>query len=167
MLKLAGDTAVQFLTKLFNAVFDEGLYPEEGWKAIIIPIFKKGNKNNTDNYRGISLLSLISKCYTSVLNKRLLSWAEENDKMSDAQAGFRQGYSTIGHMFTLNAIVEKSLSKRGGKLYSCFVDLKKAFDSVQREPLFYILRQSGLSGKSLQALVATYMSVLSCVRMED
>ena len=87
--------------------------------------------------------------------------------MSDTGAGFRQGYSTIGHMFTLNAIVEKSLSKRGGKLYSCFVDLKKAFDSVQREPLFYILRQSGLSGKSLQALVATYMSVLSCVRMED
>ena len=97
MLKLAGDTAVQFLTKLFSAVFDEGLYPEEGWKAIIIPIFKKGNKNNTDNYRGISLLSLISKCYTSVLNKRLLSWAEENDKMSDAQAGFRQGYSTTAN----------------------------------------------------------------------
>ena len=48
-------------------------------KAIMIPIFKNENKNNTDNYRGISLLSLISKCYTSVLNKRLVSWAEEND----------------------------------------------------------------------------------------
>ena len=61
MLKLAGDTAVQFLTKLFNIVFDEGVYPEQWSKAIIIPLFKKGNKNNTDNFSGISLLSLISK----------------------------------------------------------------------------------------------------------
>ena len=67
MLKLAGDTAVQFLKKLFSAVFDEGLCPEQWPMAIIIPLFKKGNKNNTDNYRGISRLSLISKCFTSVL----------------------------------------------------------------------------------------------------
>ena len=67
MLKHVGDTAVQFLAKLFNAVFDEGVYPQEWSKAIIIPMFKKGNKNNTDNYRGISRLSLSSKCFTSVL----------------------------------------------------------------------------------------------------
>ena len=64
MLKVAGETAVQFLTKLFNVLFDQGVYPAEEWpKAIIVPIFKKGKENITDNYRGISLLSLISKCY--------------------------------------------------------------------------------------------------------
>ena len=52
------------------------------------------------------------------------------------------------------AIVEKSLSKRGGKLYTCFVDVKKAFHSVQRGPLFNILCQNGLSGKFLNALGA-------------
>ena len=72
MLKVAGETAVQFLTKLLNVLFDQGVYPEEWSKAIIVPIFKKEKENITDNYRGISLLSLISKCYTSVLNKRLL-----------------------------------------------------------------------------------------------
>ena len=61
MLTLPGDTAVKFLKKLFNAVCNEGLYPEEWSKAIIIQIFMKGNKNNIDNYGGISLLSLISK----------------------------------------------------------------------------------------------------------
>ena len=73
------------------------------------------------------------------------------------------------HIFTLNAIVEKkkSLSKRGGKLYTCFVDLKKAFDSVQRGPLFHILCQNGLSGKFLNALGAIYKSVVSCVRIGD
>ena len=61
-LKLAGNTAVQFLAKLFNIVFDEGASPEEWSKAIIILLFKKGNKNITDNYGGISRLSLIGKC---------------------------------------------------------------------------------------------------------
>ena len=103
---------------------------------------------------------MISKCYTSVLNKRLVTWAEENGKLSEAQAGFRQGYSATDHIFTLNAIVEKSLSKTGGKLYTCFVDLKKAFDSVQRGPLFNILCQNGLSGKFLDALGAIYKSVV-------
>ena len=80
MPKLAGDTAVQFLTKLSNADFVEGVYLEEWWKAIIISIFKKGNTDNTDNKGvgwGISLLSLIGKCYTSVLNNKLVTWAGE------------------------------------------------------------------------------------------
>ena len=99
--------------------------------------------------------------------ERLVTWAEENGKLSEAQAGFRQSFSTTDHIFTLNAIVEKSLSKRGGKLYTCFVDLKKAFDSVQRGPLFHILCQNGLSGKFLNALGAIYKSVVSCVRIGD
>ena len=107
MLKVAVETAVPLLTKLFNVLFDQGVYPEEWSKAVIVPIFKTGKENITDSYKGISLLSLISKCYTSVLNKRLVTWAEENGKLSVAQAGFRQGYSTTDHIFTLNAIVEK------------------------------------------------------------
>ena len=167
MIKNAGDLAVKFLTKLFNRLFDEGIYPEEWCKAIVVPIFKKGDKNITDNYRGVSLLSLISKCYTSVLNSRLVTWAEENNKLTEAQAGFRRGYSTSDHIFTLNAIVEKCLSKRGGKLYACFVDLKKAFDSVHRESLINVLHSNGLSGKFIRALEAMYRSVLSCVRVKD
>ena len=63
------------------------------------------------------------------------------------------------HIVTLNAMVEQSLLKRGVKLYTRFVDLK-AFDSLQREPLFInILRQNGLSGKSLKALVSICKSV--------
>ena len=116
MLKVAGEAAVQLLTKVFNVPFDQGVYPEEWSKAIIVPIFKKGSDNITDSYRGIPLLCLISKCYTSVLNKRLVTWAEENGKLLEAQAGFRQGYSTIDHTFTLNAVLEESLFKRGGKV---------------------------------------------------
>lgn len=164
MLKTANDSIVSFLTKLFNKLFDEGEYPTEWSKAIIVPIFKKGDISIPDNYRGVSLLSLVSKCYTYILNTRLVKWVEQEKKLTETQAGFRKGYSTVDHIFTLNAIVEKRLQKKGGKLYACFVDLRKAFDSVHHEPLFEVLHDAGLRGKFINALTAIYKSVKSCVR---
>ena len=71
------------------------------------------------------------------------------------------------HIFTLSAIVEKCLSKKGGKLYVAFVDLEKAFDSVHRVSLFESLVRAGLSGTFLNALKAMYESVISCVRVNN
>ena len=69
------------MTKLFNNFFDKGIYPSDWAKAIIVPIHKKGDIHLVDNYRGVSLLSIVSKCYTSILNTRLYNWLEENDKL--------------------------------------------------------------------------------------
>ena len=82
--------------------------PEEWSKAIIIPLHKKGDKNNPDNYRGISLLSILSKVFTHIINSRLTHWTERNSVLNDAQAGFRKGRSTIDHMFTLYAAIENT-----------------------------------------------------------
>ena len=63
---------------------------------MINPLFKKGDDKKPDNYRGISLLSIVSQVFTSILNKRLTTWAEETEeKMCKEQAGFREGYSTL------------------------------------------------------------------------
>ena len=85
----------------------------------------------------------------------------------ESQAGFRCGYSTSDHIFTLNAIVEKCFSKKGMKLYACFVDIRKAFDSVQRQPLFEILLKNGINGKFMKAVVSIYKAVISCVRIDS
>ena len=164
MLKLLNGNAITFLKDFFNYIFEHGLYPDEWAKAIIVPIFKKGNSDLVDNYRGISLLSAVSKCYTAILNKRLYSWLEDNNKISESQAGFRKGYSSVDHIFTLNAIVQKCLSKRGGKCYVAFVDFKKAFDLVQHDELFKALHSVRVSSKLILALKAMYSSMLSCVR---
>ena len=71
MLKSAGTLLIPFLTKYFNEILRSGSYPDTWTKAVIVPIHKKGDTNVTYNYRGISLLSLIGKCYTTILNKRL------------------------------------------------------------------------------------------------
>lgn len=165
MLKAGGQPVILFLHKLFNKLFEAGLYPREWAKAIVVPVFKKGDSNNTDNYRGISLLNIISKCYTSILNTRLYSWLEQDKKICEEQAGFRKNYSTTDHIFTLYSVVQKYLHKKGQKLYVAFVDFRKAFDSVKHDLLMQELYKEGVRGKFFNALVAMYKSLESCVKV--
>ncbi|MCB4763941.1 MAG: reverse transcriptase family protein, partial [Sulfurovum sp.] len=118
---------LHFLTEYFNKLFNTGTFPSEWSESIILPIYKKGDVNSPNNYRGISLLNVGGKLYSYILNKRLTQWIEDNKMLNEAQAGFRQGYSTIDHVFTLLALVQKQLLNHG-KLYVCFIDFKKAFD---------------------------------------
>ena len=101
-----------------------------GQKAIIVPLHKKGDPNDMDNYRGISLLSVLGKVFTFILNKRLTEWTVSNDVLSDAQAGFRKTYSTTDHIFTMNACNEKYML-RNGEFCVAYVDFSKAFDTVR------------------------------------
>ena len=70
-LKYAENVVVPFLTQLFNKLYNASLFPAVWSKSVIVPIFKKGDDDNPDNYRGISLLSIVSKVFTAILNKRL------------------------------------------------------------------------------------------------
>ena len=139
-LKTAEDIVAPFLTKLFNKLYDSGYFPAEWTRSVIIPLFKKGDASNPDNYRGISLLSVISKVFTSILNKRLYKWAEDEQKICEEQTGFRKHYSTTDHIYTLVSMIINCLyGPRRRKLYVGFLDYLKAFDSVDRYSLWKIL----------------------------
>ena len=90
-----------FLDKLCQSPVNNSLFPEQWSKALLVPIHKKGSISDPDNYRGISLLSILSKCYTYVLNKRLEVWAENQGKVVEEQGGFRKGRSTVDHIFVM------------------------------------------------------------------
>lgn len=64
----------------------------------------------------------------------------------EAQFGFREGYSTIDNAFILNSVIERYIGKKKGKLYVCFVDFKRAFDSVNRRKLWYVFKTNSLKG---------------------
>ena len=90
------DTAITpFLVKYVNKLFSSGSSPIEWTKAIIVPLHKKGDISDVDNYRGISLPNVPSKVFTHIVNRRLTEWVESNNVISDAQAGFRTQYSTM------------------------------------------------------------------------
>ena len=93
-------------------------------------------------------------------------WAESNFVLTDAQAGFRKGRSTIYHIFTLHAAIEKQFANNS-KLYVAFVDFKKAYDTVNRNILLSVLFRSGIQGKMLRNLKAMYRSVQACVMSES
>ncbi|KAK7100495.1 hypothetical protein V1264_023441 [Littorina saxatilis] len=74
LFKHSGEAVVMFLVRLFNVLFDSGFYPDNWKESIILPLFKKGQINDTNNYRGISLCDVSSKLYSSIINNRLQEW---------------------------------------------------------------------------------------------
>ena len=158
------DLIMPYILRFFNRIYNNGEFPDIWSKFIIIPIHKKGSKNNPDNYRGIALLEILSKIYISILNKRLTFYVNAYDKLSEAQAGFRAGYSTIDNAFILQAIISRYLGQKGRKFYVAFIDFRKAFDSVHRNILFETLYNNGIKGKLLTAIKSIYKSVKACVR---
>ena len=104
-------------------MLSSGQFPDAWTEAIIQPLHKKGNTQDPNNYRGISLLNVCSKLYSYILNKRLVTWIEENGSIGE-QAGFRRDYSTTDHIFTLFAVIQKYLLHKK-KLYVAFIDFKK------------------------------------------
>ena len=101
------------LLKIFNIVFDSKLVPTQWSIGIIIPIYKeKGNKGDAANYRQITLLSCMGKLFTCIINNRFKPFSESQDKITQCQAGFRKGFSTIDHIFALNTLVNLAQNKR-------------------------------------------------------
>ena len=68
--------------KIFNLIFSTGLFPDTWSQSLIIPIHKKGDKMNPDNYRGITLLSCFGKLFTSIINDRITKFVEDENILS-------------------------------------------------------------------------------------
>ena len=167
-LKSVKDSILDYLVVLFNKIYDSSTFPREWATAIIVPIFKKGNPDNPHNYRGISLLNIVSKVFTSVMTARIYSWSESYGKIRFEQAGFRRQYSTIDHIFTLRQIISNAIyGDKRKKIYCIFVDYQKAFDTVKRTVVWGILEKIGVSGKFISMLKGIYSQVKGRVRADN
>ena len=118
-----------------------GKTPRDWQTGVIIPIFKKGDRKQCTNYRGISLFSLPGKVYAKCLERKCREIVES--KLEDGHCGFRPGRSTTDQIFTLKQIFEKSW-EYGKDFFACFVDLEKAYDRVPRDKLGRFSRSMAL-----------------------
>lgn len=91
-----------------------GFFPNMWAQCIIIPVFKKGDALDPNNYRGISLVSCFCKLFTSILNQRLLTWSDANDVITDAQFGFQPKRGTAEAIFSLSNVINMSIRKKKG-----------------------------------------------------
>ena len=166
--KYSRNVTGKILTKLFNVILVSGTLPESWSAGFIVPIYKnKGSQTDPNNYRGISLINCICKVFTSLLSVRLTKFSDSIELLGNEQAGFRKNFSTSDHIFTLHvliAIYTKVLKK---KLYCCFVDYSKAFDSVPRVHLWYKLLTCGINGKILKVIKGLYSSAKSSIKQNN
>ena len=93
---------------MFNGILHARSFPESWATGTIIPIFKSGEKNQPNNYRGITLLPILAKLLTSIIAERLKDWAHLSGLLGDCQFGFREGFSTVDAIFVLQTLLEKS-----------------------------------------------------------
>lgn len=144
--KALGITALEVFHDILLTIWDTEAMPAELRDATIVTLYKnKGSKSDCGNYRGISLLSIAGKILARILLNRLIANISENC-LPEAQCGFRSGRSTIDMVFAIRQIQEKCIEQRMG-LYAVFIDLTKAFDTVNREALWTILSKLGCPAK--------------------
>ena len=123
------------------------------WETLEIPqsfldltlcsIFKKGDKTLCKNQRGISLISYVSKVLTLLINSRMYSYCEKIAILPESQCGFREKRSTVDMIFTAK-LLQQSCREKQVPLYMAFLDITKAYDSVDRQTLWKILEAIGI-----------------------
>ena len=162
MLKNLSGKSEQLLLKLFNDCLQQGVYP---WNSsITTPLHKKGDRQNPDNYRAITVGSCLGKLFSSLLLARLLDFRETMCPDYPNQLGFRSGAQCSDHILTLSTIIEKYVRLGKRRLFACFVDYRKAFDTVCRDALLFKLKQIGIAGNFFQCL--NYMYCHSSTRIK-
>ena len=163
---LKNDHAINMLHKLFQLCFSSGRVPSQWGKAIIKPIPKSSLSDPRVplNYRGISLLSNISKLFSGILNDRLTKYLDSEKILVDEQNGFRKARTCLDHIYVLTSIIR---NRKAQKLptFSVFVDMKKAFDWVDRDLLFYKLLQNNINGRLYESIKSLYCNSLSCINV--
>ena len=163
MLQAGEECSVRMMHTLCNKIYQKEQCPADWGKAIIVPLFKKGDKKECSNYRGISLLSVPGKVYTRVLQQRMKRYVE--DIVAEEQAGFRYGRGTVDQLFVIRQLSEKFFEKNR-TLYNNFIDFKQAFDSVWQLGLWKVLRNYGIPEKLVVLLEDMYRKSVSAVRVD-
>ena len=148
LLKQIKFTISSPLFKLFNKSLQVGIYPNSWKVALVLPLFKKGERNSPCNYRPISLLSCLGKLMERCVYKHLYNYLTSNNLIYSNQSGFLTGHSTV---YQLIEMYHQLVQSFDNKTHTClvFCDISKAFDRVWHSGLLFKIRQLGIKGQLL------------------
>lgn len=165
MLKNITSEMFELILKHLNGCLSTGNYP---WnESVTTVIHKKGDKENPDNYRAITLGSCMGKLFSSILLKRLIAFRGSVCPDTTNQLGFCKNGQTSDHLLALKTVLDKYLKKKRVRVYACFVDMKKAFDRVCRQGLLKKLADLGIEGNFFSCLTNMYSNSSTRIKLSE
>ena len=157
-----GDTLI-VVRHLFNEALRIGIYP---WStSLVTPLHKKGSPYDPNNYRAIAVASNLGKLFSSILLNRLTSFRSSASPDTANQLGFCSGAQTTDHCLTLVTCIQKYVTANRNRLYGCFVDFAKAFDTVNRDALLYKLWELGIRGRFFAVMENMYKNSSAKIKL--
>ena len=159
--KHGGDNLFSRLHQLITNAWEVGSVPQAWKDASIVTIYKKGDRTDCGNYRGISLLSIAGKIFARILLNRLSTHITP-EVVPETQCGFRGNRSTVDMIFCLRQLQEKYI-EQDRPLYMVFVDFSKAFDTVGRTGLWQLLKKYGCPEKFTTMIEAIHTGMMANV----
>ena len=151
VFKAGGETLITHLTRMFQVFWVNGQLPQDLRDANIIHLYKnKGDRSSCDNHRGISLLSIAGKILARIMLNRITKHILD-DVVSESQCGFRKQRGTVDMVFAIRQLQEKCVEQHQD-LHLLFIDLTKAFDTVNRAALWAILSKLGCPPRFVQII---------------
>jgi len=164
VFKKIGDLICRPISTIINSSFSNGVFPSELKRATIIPIPKSGNLQDKSNYRPISILPILSKIFERCMYNRLIKFIDKFSILTSFQFGFRKGKSTTDAILNFTNYMNKCFNNNEYSL-GIFVDLRKAFDTVNHDILLNKLCIYGVRGIALQWFQSYLYGRSHCVKL--
>ena len=139
--------------------------PIEWRTGDIVPIYKKGDKEDVKNYRGITLMDTGYKIYAEIIRRRMETQIEEEGMLEETQQGFRKKRGAVKAIYLMKKAIEKEIGREKGKVYVLFADLKAAFDTIGREEIREIMKKKGIGNRIINRISEIYKETKSKIKI--
>lgn len=164
ILKSIGQPAIDVLHVICNQIWKTGNWPDEWCSSLYIPLFKKGNPADCNNYRMIALIPHASKILLQIINSRLRPYLLP--QIAEEQTGFMPGKGTREQIGNVRQLIEKA-REFNIKMYLCFVDYSKAFDLVKWPKMWQILKEMGVPDHLVLLIRHLYEHNYGLIKIND
>ena len=161
LFQILKDDALKVLYSICQQIWKTQQWPQDWKRSVFIPIPKKGNAKECSNYHTIAFISHTRKVMLEILQVRLQQYV--NQELPDVQAGFRNGRGTRDHITNICWIIKK-VRELQENINFCFIDYAKAFDCVDHNKLWKILKEMGISDHLTCLLRNLYAGQVETVR---
>ena len=166
MIKASPLHMLSTLLKIINKIKNKCYFPKLWANGITSLLHKEGDQDDPNNYRGITVASALAKILAIMMNERIIAKLEEEKIIKQNQIAFQKKSRPADHLFVLKNIFQNYTSK-GKKLFTCFVDFRKAYDSVWRTGMYYKLIKSGININTVKLIKDMYDKTSQTLKMNN